>query len=83
MIVMGQILLILGLAGALAGQAMFLAIAFKHSLGWFFGCLFLPLVDIIFLCLNFKATARPFGIAVLGLLVAGLGANMAGIVWTA
>ncbi len=44
---------------------------------------FLPLVDIIFLCLNLKATARPFGIAVLGLLVAGLGANMAGLVWTA
>ena len=79
MIVMGHILLLLGLATALVGQAMFLVVAFKRSLWWFFGCMFLPLADVMFLCLNFRATARPLGVAVLGLLVAGLGANLAGL----
>ena len=81
MIIVGHILLALGLAVVLAGEVMFLAVAFRRSLWWFLGCLFVPLVDIAFLLFNFKATARPFGIAVLGLLVAGFGAWMAGVVW--
>jgi hypothetical protein len=81
MIIVGHILLVLGLVFALAGNVMFLAVAFRRSLWWFFGCLFIPLVDIVFLLLNWKATARPFGIAALGLLIAGLGAWMAGVEW--
>lgn len=80
MIVVGQILLTIGLVVAVVGQVMFLRVAFKRSLAWFFGCLFLPWVDIIFLCSNFKATAKPCGIAGFGVLIAGLGANMAGLV---
>jgi hypothetical protein len=83
--IVGQTLLALGLLVALAGDVMFLAVAFRRSLWWFFGCLFgclfIPLVDIGFLLLNVKATAKPFGIAVLGLLIAVLGDWMAGVVW--
>lgn len=80
MIIAGHILLVVGIVVALVGNVMLLAVAFKRSLWWFFGCLFIPLVDIVFLLLNLKATAKPFGISVLGLLVAGLGAWMAGVV---
>lgn len=81
MTVIGHILVVLGLTAALAGEVMFLAVAFKRSLWWFFGCLFVPLVDIVFLALNSKLTARPFGIALLGLVVAGLGDFLTGNVW--
>ena len=78
MIVTGHILLVVGLITALAGEVMFLAVAFKRSFWWFFGCLFVPLVDIVFLILNFRRTAKPFGIALLGLVVAGLGDYLTG-----
>ena len=81
MIVVGHILLGLGLAVALVGNVMFLTVAFRRSLWWFFGCLFIPVVDIVFLFLNWKATAKPFGVGLLGLIVMGVGAGMAGVVW--
>ncbi len=81
MTVIGNILVVLGLTAALVGEAMFLAVAFKRGLGWFFGCLFVPLVDIVFLALNFRPTAKPFGIALLGLVVAGLGDYLTGNIW--
>jgi len=81
MIVIGDILLALGLVLALMGYVKFLAVAFRRSLWWFFGCLFIPFVDIAFLLLNWKATAKPFGIGLLGLVIAGAGAGMAGVLW--
>jgi len=81
MMIAGHIFLVVGIMVALVGNVMFLAVAFRRSLWWFLGCLFIPLVDIVFLLLNLKATAKPFGISVLGLLVAALGAWMAGVVW--
>ncbi len=81
MTVLGHILVVLGLTGVLVGQVMFLAVAFKRSLWWFFGCLFVPLADIVFLALNFRLTAKPFGIVLLGLVVAGLGDYLTGNVW--
>jgi hypothetical protein len=38
-------------------------------------------VDWILLFLNFKATAKPFGLSLLGLLVAGVGGWMARVAW--
>jgi len=40
-----------------------------------------PLVSWVFLFLNLKATIKPFGLSLLGLLLAGLGGWMAGVVW--
>jgi hypothetical protein len=82
MAILGYMLLVLGLIACLYWQLRFLVVAYNRSLWWFFGCLFVPLVDWIFLCLNFKAAAKPFGLSMLGLLVAGLGGWMAGVDWS-
>jgi FtsH-binding integral membrane protein len=81
MATLGYILLVLGLIATLYWQVRFLVVAYNRNLWWFFGCLFVPLVDWIFLFLNFKATAKPFGLSLLGLLVAGIGGWMAGVAW--
>ena len=38
---------------------MFLAVAYKRSLWWFFGSLFIPIIALIFFFLNFRITANP------------------------
>lgn len=76
--VVGYILLVLGLSGWFYWQLRFLVVAYNRNLWWFFGCLFVPFVGWFFLLLNFKATAKPFGLSVLGLLVAGVGGWLAG-----
>ena len=81
MATLGYILLVLGLIIAFYGQVRFLVVAYSRSLWWFFGCLFVPLVDWIFLFLNLKATIKPFALSLLGLGMAGLGAWLAGVVW--
>ena len=81
MATLGYILLVLGLIATLYWQVGFLVVAYNRNLWWFFGCLFVPLVDWIFLFLNFKATAKPFGLSLLGLVVAGIGGWMAGVAW--
>ena len=79
MSVLGYALFVVGLAACLYWQVKFLVVAYKQSLWWFFGCLFVPLVDLIFFVLNFKAAAKPFGLSMHGLLLAGLGCWMAGV----
>jgi hypothetical protein len=79
MTILGCILLALGCLTSLIGEVMFLAVAYKRSLWWFFGCLFIPIVDLVFLFLNLKATAKPFTIFIVGILVAWGGAQLAGI----
>jgi hypothetical protein len=81
MIAIGYILLAVGIIISLVGELMFLAVAYKRSLLWFFGCLFVPIVCWIFFFLNMKTTAKPFILQVVGLLLAGLGSYMAGIIW--
>jgi hypothetical protein len=80
-IALGYILLAVGFIGCLYWQVRFLVLTYNQSLWWFFGCLFVPFVDWFFLFLNFKVAVKPFGLSLLGLLVAGLGGYMAGIVW--
>jgi len=79
MIIAGYILLVLGVVASIVGEIMFLTVAFKRSLLWFFGCLFIPLVALIFFFLNMKATIKPFAMAWLGAIVAFYGAYMAGL----
>jgi FtsH-binding integral membrane protein len=78
---LGYALLNLGVIVCLYGEVRFLVVAYKRNLWWFFGCLFVPLVSWIFFFLNLKATIRPFALSLLGLIVAVLGAWMAGVVW--
>lgn len=81
MVPTGHILLVLGVVVGLYGQVRFLVVAYNQSLWWFFGCLFVPFVDVVFLVLNFKEVWKPFALSLLGLIVAGLGAWMAGVSW--
>lgn len=83
MIAIGYILLVLGLAVGFYGNIRFLVVAWNRNLWWFFGCLFVPFVDCVFLLLNLRATIKPFALSLLGLIVAGLGSWMAGVVWPA
>ena len=79
MIIAGYIILVLGAVASIVGEVMFLTVAFKRSLWWFFGCLFMPLVCFVFFFLNIKATLKPFAMAWLGAVVAFYGAYLAGI----
>ena len=81
MIAAGYILLTIGLITALVGDVMFLTVAYRRSLWWFFGCLFIPVVWIIFFFMNLKVTIKPTCLSLLGLLLAGVGSWMAGVIW--
>jgi len=81
MVALGYVLLTIGVILSIYGEVRFLVVAYNRSLWWFFGCLFVPLVALVFLCLNLKATIKPFSLALLGLLLAGLGCWMADVVW--
>ena len=80
MIILGYILLALGIIVGVIGEVMFLVVAYKRSLLWFFGCLFIPIVGWIFFFLNMRATIKPFALQVLGLLMAGFGCYFARII---
>jgi hypothetical protein len=75
---LGQILILLGFAIAFLGEVMFLALAYRRSLWWFFGCLFLPIVCWIFFLLNIKTAFKPFCVQVLGVVLLGIGLLMTG-----
>ncbi len=79
MTVIGYILLIVGSIAGLVGQVMLFRVAYRQSLGWFLGCLFIPLFEVVLLCVFFRQTVRPFGIAIAGLLIACLGGWLAGV----
>jgi hypothetical protein len=81
MVPLGYILLGVGLLVGLYGEIRFLVVAYSRNLWWFFGCLFVPFVAWIFLFPNFKLTRKPFCVSLVGLLVAGLGCWMSGVVW--
>jgi len=79
MTILGYILFSLGCLASIIGEVIFLVVAYKRSLWWFFGCLFIPIVELIFFFLNLRATAKPFAISAVGLLVALVGAQLTGI----
>lgn len=80
MVVAGYILAVIGVIACLLGEIRMLAIAYRRGFGWLLICLLLaPLCWLVLLAVDFKTTARPFALAVLGLLVAGVGGRMAGI----
>ena len=80
MVVAGYILASIGSIVCLIGQILMLTLAYRRGLGWLLGCLLLaPLCWLALLAVDFKSTARPFALAVLGLITAGIGGMMAGI----
>jgi len=73
MIALAYILLILGFVIGLYGEVRFLVMAYRHGAGWFFACLFLPLVGWLFFLLYTKETWRPLALSLAGFVLAGLG----------
>ncbi|HNQ90699.1 MAG TPA: hypothetical protein PKM73_18955 [Verrucomicrobiota bacterium] len=79
MITLGYLLFCLGCLIALAGDIGFLVIARRSGPACFWSCMLLPPVSLIFFILNLKATWKPVGISLVGLVMAGLGCQIAGM----
>jgi hypothetical protein len=73
MTVIGGILFAIGCLAGLAGDVRFLVVAYRHGLGWFFACLFLPLVGWVFFLLHAKETWRPAVVSAAGCMVVAFG----------
>ena len=78
MTTLGNFLLAAGCLVGLAGEVMFLNVAYRRNLAWFFGCLFVPLADELFLLTHWRTAWKPYAIAVFGLAVALGGACLSG-----
>ncbi|MGH7981008.1 MAG: hypothetical protein ACREE6_16645 [Limisphaerales bacterium] len=59
MYAIGCILFWGGLIAGTIGNIMFLAVVFRYSTVWFFGCMFVPFVGWIYFLLNLKQTWKP------------------------
>ena len=73
MTALGTILFGLGCVVGLVGDVQFLVVAYRHSLSWFFLCLFIPVVGLLFFVLHTRETWRPALLATGGLIVASIG----------
>ncbi len=67
-------LLLLGLVIFVVGGIGFLIAAFRESIWWGLGCLFIPIVQIIFLIVHWQATRKPFSLQLVGFVVILAGA---------
>ncbi len=82
MVTAGYILALIGCIACFVGEILMLRVAYRRGLGWFFFCLLLgPVCWLALLALQFKSTVIPFALAVIGLVLAGIGGSMAGIEW--
>jgi thiol:disulfide interchange protein len=63
---MGSFLSAIGVAILVVGNIWFVINAFRVSILWGLGCLFLPFVSLFFLITNWDAARRPFWTALLG-----------------
>ena len=79
--IIGFLFLIAGTVVCIYWQVRLLVVAYRCSLWWLFGCLFVPFADLVFLLFNFKIARKPYALSWLGLIVAGLGGWMAGVTW--
>jgi hypothetical protein len=69
----GSVIYGFGLLVWIAGEVMFLTVAYRRSFAWFFGCLFIPFVDLAFFLLNVKQTWKQVLICLIGFFVTGFG----------
>ena len=73
MIILAYILFVVGVLVSIVGEVMFLTAAYRRSLLWFLGCLFLPIVWIVFFLLHLKETWRPVLMCATGFVVSSVG----------
>lgn len=80
MVVAGYILAAIGSIACLIGEILMLRLAYRRGFAWLLGCLLLaPFCWLALLAVDFKSTKRPFALAALGIIAAGVGGVMAGI----
>lgn len=65
----GMIIWIIGAIISVIGGIWFLVVAFRQSIWWGLGSLFIPLVSIIFLILHWGEAAKPFFVSLLGVVI--------------
>ncbi|MCK5834976.1 MAG: hypothetical protein KAG98_04525 [Lentisphaeria bacterium] len=58
--VLGLVFYLVGLLIAIVYSILFLVEAFKVHVGWGLGCMFLPIVPLVFLILHWDVAKRPF-----------------------
>jgi uncharacterized membrane protein len=75
----GFFLVFFGLPIWFVGAVRFLAVVYRSSVLWFFGCLFIPFVDLIYFLLNMKQTWRPMLTATVGSAMTVVGYYMGGL----
>ena len=78
MTVLAYIFFGLGCIVGLAGNVRFMVITYRHGLGWFFTCLFLPVVSWIFFLMYFKEAWRPVALSTGGMVLAFVGYSIGG-----
>jgi hypothetical protein len=65
----GMIIWIIGAIISAIGGIWFLVVAFRQSIWWGLGSLFIPFVSIIFLILHWSNAAKPFFVSLLGVVI--------------
>jgi hypothetical protein len=74
---MGTAILVVGLIIMLVGGIWILVNAFKTSIWWGLGSLFVPFVSLIFVIMNWQDNKKPFFISLIGAAIYGVGAYLA------
>jgi hypothetical protein len=74
MYAIGCFLYLIGLIAWTIGNVMFLAVVFRYSTAWFFGCLWVPFANWIYFFLYMRPTWKPMLIGTTGC-AATLGGN--------
>lgn len=74
MFALGCFLFLAGMIAWMIGNNMFLAVVFRYSTPWFFGCLWVPFASWIYFGLYMKQTWKPMLIAFIGCLATIIGA---------
>lgn len=63
---LGMIVLFIGAIVSLIGGIWFLVVAFRQTVWWGLGCIFIPFVSLVFLIMHWGDAAKPFFVSLLG-----------------
>jgi hypothetical protein len=62
----GMVIFAIGAIVSIIGGIWFLIVAFRQSVWWGLGCLFVPFVSLVFLIMHWRDAAKPFFVSLLG-----------------
>jgi hypothetical protein len=78
MTAIASILLFLGWLVSIVGGIMLLVVAFKESILWGLGCIFIPFVALIFIVMHWEQSKKPFFIELAGAVLVIIGIILGG-----